>query len=177
MADNQVTDLRPEIVQALAACKDGDFLVASRELLGTLGYRSERTLVDQMGTVDGFLQAFPLDSPVTQSEDEFRAEAASAHLVFQVTNEEIAAELQQSLFSDGGFNADDERSFLFVAVELSGEEYSRASTLSSPARSTSVSARQLWFSSATPPDWSVWHSSIADPIDAMPIAMFLATFP
>ena len=125
MADNQVTDLRPEIVQALAACKDGDFLVASRDLLGTLGYRSERTLVDQMGTVDGFLQAFPIDGPVTQSEAEFRAEAASVHLVFQVANEEIATELQQSLFGDGGFNADDERSFLFVAVELSGEEYSR----------------------------------------------------
>ena len=120
-----MTDLKVKIADALAACKSGDFASRAEELLGVLGYRSDRSLADQTGRVDDFLGTFPLDGAATQSEGEFRAYAASAHLIFQVGNEEIAAELQHSLFSDSGFKRDDEYSFLFVAVELSGEQYPR----------------------------------------------------
>ncbi|MCY3587895.1 MAG: Eco57I restriction-modification methylase domain-containing protein [Chloroflexi bacterium] len=125
MADHQVTDRKAEINQALDACKDGDFHAGAKVLLGSLGYSSERTLAGQTGGVSDFFDAFQLDVPVTQSEAEFRDEAESAHLIFQITNEEIAAELQQSFFTESGLDKDEERSFLFVAVELRGDQYPR----------------------------------------------------
>lgn len=125
MADHQVTDRKAEINQALDACKDGDFHAGAKVLLGSLGYSSERTFAGQTGGVSDFFDAFQLDVPVTQSEAEFRDEAESAHLIFQITNEEIAAELQQSLFTESGLDKDEERSFLFVAVELRGDQYPR----------------------------------------------------
>ena len=125
MADHQVTDRKAEINQALDACKDGDFHAGAKVLLGSLGYSSERTLAGQTGDVSDFFDGFQLDVPVTQSEAEFRDEAESAHLIFQITNEEIAAELQQSLFTESGLDKDEERSFLFVAVELRGDQYPR----------------------------------------------------
>ena len=46
------------IKSALAAIPTGDFLEKSKDLLATIGYRSERTL-ELSGTVHDFFQEFP----------------------------------------------------------------------------------------------------------------------
>ena len=100
-----------------------DFPAEAQALLGALGYRSERTLTDQSGDVADFIAP----NPDTNARQEFRREAASVHVLFQVTDEEIteAARFQPSMFQDTTFNEGNVRSFFFMAVELRGESYSR----------------------------------------------------
>ena len=79
------------------------------------------------GDVDAFFAALP-PSPKTQAAERFRSNAASAHIVFQLTDEEIAAGVsgQQRLLTTNGFDKGNSKSFLFVAVELTGTSYSRS---------------------------------------------------
>ena len=85
------------IKSALAAISTGDFLEKSKDLLATLGYCSERT-IELSGTVDDFFEEFPALNPNTKTEQEFRNNAESVKLVFQFTSDEIADDLQQTLF-------------------------------------------------------------------------------
>ena len=111
---------------ALASAAEGDFAEQATKLLDVLGYRSERTLPGQSGAVDDFLEQFPAKNPGTKSEARFREAAASIHVLFQVTDEEIsAADGNPTLFSDDEFQSGNARSFLFTAVELRGREYPR----------------------------------------------------
>ena len=124
MADDQVAT-RQAIADALARFADGDIAAESKHLLGVLGYRSERTIANQTGDVDAFLTNHPALNPNTKSETDFLSAAASVHLVFQVADEEIAAAVQQSILTSGAFDSGIARSFIFVAVELSGNHYPR----------------------------------------------------
>ncbi len=126
MADNRV-ELHRKIEDALQEMRSGDFAGEAHRLLGCLGYRSERTLPDQSGSPGDFAAAFPSKNPDTASEQEFLEDAKSIRVLFQVTDEEIAGAgpPQQKLIRDDHFNAGSAKSFLFTAVELSGERYSR----------------------------------------------------
>ena len=126
MADNRI-DVQRKIEVALAQIEGVDFAGEAETLLGALGYRSERTLPGQPGTVDDFLSAFSADNPGTKSEGEFRKQAASVNILFQVTDSEIneAARSQLSMFANEEFDKGSVRSFMFAAVELTGERYAR----------------------------------------------------
>ena len=113
------------IKSALAAMFTGDFLEKSKDLLATIGYRSERTL-ELSGTVDDFIQAFPAPNPNTKTEQEFRSNAESVKLVFQFTSNEIADDIQQRLFESDGFDKGYADCFLFFAVKLKDNNYSRS---------------------------------------------------
>ena len=112
------------IKSALAAMSTGDLLEKSKELLATIGYRSERTL-ELSGTVHDFLEEFPSLNPNTRTEQEFRKNAESVQIVFQFTSHEIADDIQQTLFESDGFDKGNTDSFLFSAVELKNNNYSR----------------------------------------------------
>ena len=113
------------IKSALAAMSTGDFLEKSKDLLATIGYRSERTL-ELSGSVDDFIQAFPAPNPNTKTEQEFRSNAESVKLVFQFTSNEIADDIQQRLFESDGFDKGYADCFLFFAVKLKDNNYSRS---------------------------------------------------
>ncbi|MYB00547.1 hypothetical protein F4X90_12850, partial [Candidatus Poribacteria bacterium] len=112
------------IKSALAAILTGDLLEKSKELLDTIGYRSERTL-QLSGTVHDFLEEFPPLNPNTKTEQEFRKHAESVKLVFQFTSDEITDDIQQRLFESEAFDKGNIKSFLFCAVELKDNTYSR----------------------------------------------------
>ena len=112
------------IKSALSAMSTGDFLEKSKDLLAILGYRSERTL-ELSGTVDDFFQEFPALNPNTKTEQEFRKNAESVHIVFQFTSDEITDDIQQTLFESDGFDKGNIESFLFCGVELKDNNYSR----------------------------------------------------
>lgn len=101
-----------------------DFLEKSKELLATLGYRSELTL-ELSGTVHDFFEEFPPLNPNTKTEKEFRKHAESVQLVFQFTSDEIADDPQGTLFESASFDKGNIKSFLFCAVELKDNDYSR----------------------------------------------------
>ena len=112
------------IKTALAAMSTGDLLEKSKELLAMIGYRSERTL-ELSGTVDDFIQNFVALNPNTKTEHEFRNNAESVKLVFQFTSDEITDDIQQTLFESASFDKGNTDSFLFCAVELKDNNYSR----------------------------------------------------
>ncbi len=113
-----------EIRSALAALPADDFAAAASDLLGALGYHSERTL-ELSGDVDDFSAQFPAANPDTASERVFRDNAQSARLLFQLTDSEIETAAPASLFDADDFDRGNVRSFLFVAIELRGATYPR----------------------------------------------------
>lgn len=112
------------IKSTLTRMSTGDLLEKSKDLLATLDYQSERTL-ELSGTVDDFIQEFPAENPNTKTEQAFRDNAESVQLVFQFTSDEIADDIQQTLFESEGFDKGNTDSFLFCAIELKDNTYSR----------------------------------------------------
>ena len=112
------------IKSALSAIPTGNFLEKSKDLLATIGYRSERTL-ELSGTVHDFFEEFPPLNPNTKTEQEFHKHAESVQLIFQFTSDEITDDIQQRLFESDGFDKGNIKSFLFCAVELKDNTYSR----------------------------------------------------
>ena len=112
------------IKSVLSAIPTGDFLEKAKDLLATIGYRSERTL-ELSGTVHDFFEEFPARNPNTKTEQELRKHAESVKLVFQFTSDEITDDIQQRLFESEAFDKGNIKSFLFCAVELKDNTYSR----------------------------------------------------
>ena len=113
------------IKSALAAIPTGDFLEKSKEILDTIGYRSELTL-ELSGTVHDFFEEFPPLNPNTKTEQEFRKHAESAQIIFQFTKDEIEDDPEQmTLLESNSFDKGNIKSFLFCAVELKDNRYSR----------------------------------------------------
>ena len=115
MTDEQIK--KREIESALAKIPASDFLETAKHLLAVLGYRSQRTL-NLSGNVDDFIQRFPAENENTKTEQEFREDAESVELVFQVTSDEIAPNKQPTLFESPAFDKGNAKSFMFFAVEL-----------------------------------------------------------
>ena len=123
MTDEQIK--KKEIESALAKIPDSDFLETSKDLLAVLGYRSQRT-AKLWETVDEFIEALPARNRNTETEQEFLEDAESVELVFQVTDDEIAASNQIELFEAPAFDEGNAKSFMFFAVELKAKDYSRS---------------------------------------------------
>ncbi|MCY4414722.1 MAG: Eco57I restriction-modification methylase domain-containing protein [Chloroflexi bacterium] len=119
------SSIRNAISAALRTMVDSDLTAAASNLLSACGYRSERTLPDQSGDADDFIQQFPAVNAGTQSEQAFVDNAESVQLLFQFTGGEIQAETQRALFDAAGFDTGNARSFLFAAVQLRGDAYPR----------------------------------------------------
>ena len=113
------------IKSALTAMHTGDLLEKSKDLLATIGYHSERTQ-KLSGEVDEFIQKFEAENPDTRTEREFRNNAESVHLVSHFTYDEISDNIRQTPDLSANFLQDGEiDSFLFFAVELKDNNYSR----------------------------------------------------
>ncbi len=112
-----------EIEAALATFAQEDLVVAGRRLLDTLGYRSERRL-ELPGPVNDFIREFAAENPGTKSEERLREDTKSVRILFQITDSEIV-ESQPSVLDTGEFDKGNEYSFIFIAVELRGRNYSR----------------------------------------------------
>lgn len=114
---------------ALRDTERGEFAEAARSLLAELGYRSDRTLSDQTGGVNHFIDTYPAQKAGTRSENMFRDEDPAVRILFQVTDAEIHLPLseseQQGLFESPGVDTGQARSFLFVTVELRTDTYAR----------------------------------------------------
>ena len=111
---------------AAALAGGADFAAAAAGLLGELGYRSDRILPGQSGDAGALVRQFPAANPDTQSERDFLREARSVHILFQLTDAEIAASGQKALWDASGFDAGNAQSFLFAAVALRGDAYPRS---------------------------------------------------
>ena len=119
------TNLRINITAALAACADGDLTAACLHLLDVLGYRSAKRFVLAPNSAQNFAATFGVDRPLPAAQAR-TDEWSEANLLFQLTDSEVAQTEQMHLLrEDGGWNRGIYRSFLFLAIGLTGERYSR----------------------------------------------------
>lgn len=119
---------RTAIRKALAEGAGLPFDEAALQLLNCLSFRSDRTLPGQTGRLADLPEAFAVTTRTTKTAKAFKEEAVSAHVLFQLGDEEIRNAAQASLLDDQGtFDTGSIESFLFVAVELRGigRTYSR----------------------------------------------------
>ena len=95
-------------------------------LFGALGYRSERT--GDGGDAAWFLQRFDAGGALSDRRRALFDSWRAVEILFQVTDEEIDAVRARpgSLFKSAGFDEGRIESFLFLAVELAGDDPGRA---------------------------------------------------
>ncbi len=112
--------MREAIGAALAGFADGGSTrEKARELLGVLGYRSERT--ENLGGVDEFVAVVEEKKPLTDRQRALFDSWVSADIVFQITEEDIGG--NPTLFQE--FEPGRAETFLFVAADLIERRYTR----------------------------------------------------
>ena len=90
-------------------------------LLNVLGYKSERTA--DAGSVKGFLERFATEGTLTKRKRDLFESWTGVDIVYQFTAGEIAK--QTSLFDSADFDEGRIESFLFLAVDLAEDAYTR----------------------------------------------------
>ena len=110
---------------ALGKMAAGNLADSATGLLAAVGYYSDRLLEGQTGKAGDFIAAFRADNADTRAEQDFRENAAEVRILFQFTDTEIAATGQRMLLDTDAFTNGNARSFLFAAVELTGDTYPR----------------------------------------------------
>ena len=119
------SDVVSEVRSSLAGLPGQEFFAAAKGLLSALGYRSDLQPESEPASVDDFISEYQAPNPGTDAERFFRDSAKSACVFLQFTDQEIVA--QGSLFDVASFDTGNARSFLFAAVELKEDSYSRGS--------------------------------------------------
>ncbi len=107
-----------QIEAALAAFSDAPLRLAALRVLDALGYASAKTETLPSNDADGFARAFNHTFSKSAQQDEWKR----VELLFQITNDELK---NQSSLMGGGLERERFESFLFFAVELRQENYSR----------------------------------------------------
>jgi len=118
-------DHRASIASALRDFQSRSLAKAARGLLNALGYKSDRTVSLPNSSPQAFLDLIQ-DNASGVSFNEEKALCAdwrSADLLFQLTDEELSG--HKSLFKETEVNPGLLRSYLFFAIELTGENYAR----------------------------------------------------
>ena len=125
MPEARPETMREALTRAIAGCAaPGSLHERAASLFAVLGYESERTgeaysAAEFLELYDGDGPRLP-DGPRTLLLDAWR----TAGIVFQVTSEEIDV-TQTNLFKHQGFEPGRIESFLFLAVEMMGDDYDR----------------------------------------------------
>ena len=113
-----------EIESTLGAIPTGDFLETAKHLLEVMGYHTLLT-ENPPGTVDDFIQTFPVENEDIKTTQEFCKSAKLVELVSQVGIDEIANSHPDHLRSKA-FDKKLIKSFAFLAVKLKDKNYSRS---------------------------------------------------
>ena len=95
---------------------------AARQLLAKLGYKSDKFIVGAGSKPQNFLDDFASGHPFDQAKA-LVPEWKSADLLFQLTDQELSRE--SSLFTDNSVQAALLKSYIFIAIELKGNDYAR----------------------------------------------------
>ena len=120
-----MTDIRENIKSALTAIAGTPFKDAATGLLSELGYQSDRTI--NLGSSNpkeflDFIRSNSADVVFNESKALFN-DWKSADLLFQLSDNELSS--HQNLFKETSIDPGLLRSYLFFAIELSGDNYPR----------------------------------------------------
>ena len=115
------------ITKALNRFTTGDLVENGRNLLNTLGYRSERTLTLESNTAEAFIAAYDLQGKLNRDRA-LTAEWSSIDLLFQLSGDDLTlTDTTEWLFDPSQTQVDNTiiQSYLFFALRLEGSNYSR----------------------------------------------------
>ena len=115
------------ITKALNRFTTGDLVENGRNLLNTLGYRSERVLTLESSTAEAFIAAYDLHGKLIRDRA-LTAEWSSIDLLFQLSGDDLTlTETTGLLFDPSRTQVDNTiiESYLFFALRLEGSNYNR----------------------------------------------------
>ena len=115
------------ITKALNRFTTGDLVENGRNLLNTLGYRSERTLALESSTAEAFIAAYDLHGKLIRDRA-LTAEWSSIDLLFQLSGDDLTlTETTGLLFDPSRTQVDNTiiESYLFFALRLESSNYNR----------------------------------------------------
>ena len=120
------TPLKMEIQHRLSNFSDGDLTENATHLLKGLGYESQRTLNRAASTPEAFLEDFDPDNHINPQRV-YLHEWQTADFLFQLTTDEIRQHTQETITfnEDPGVDEYIYQSYLFLAIRLKGDTYSR----------------------------------------------------
>lgn len=120
-----MTDLKHQIEGSLAGFKNKDLKPAAIGFLNALGYQSDKVL-DLESTPQAFLAQFDRrDRPLRKDKALFDR-WKSVEFLFQITDEEVRnAGAQASLGFDSAYDSKNYQSYLFLALDLEKDHYTR----------------------------------------------------
>ena len=110
------------ITEALTSFQGSPLKAAATHLLNVLGYSSDRSLSGPDSSPQSFLNLFGSGHAFDQSKA-LVSEWKSADLLFQLTDQELSRE--SSLFTDDSVQRGLLKSYVFIAIELTGRDYAR----------------------------------------------------
>ncbi|MXZ00923.1 hypothetical protein F4Y93_09860 [Candidatus Poribacteria bacterium] len=125
------THLRTDIQHALNGFADGELYKNATHLLNVLGYQSQRTLNRTENTVAAFLEDFDRHKRMNRQKALLH-EWHTADFLFQLTAAEITQHTQETIVFHEDEGVDDTiyYSYLFLAIKLKGDVYSRTALAS-----------------------------------------------
>ena len=118
---------RAAITNALNRFTEGDLAENARNLLNTLGYRSERALALEPNTADAFINAYDLQGKLNR-ERALTADWVSVDPLFQLRGENLTiTDTAGWLFDPSQTQVDNTiiESYVFLALRLDGSNYNR----------------------------------------------------
>ena len=120
------THIRTDIQHALNNFTDGETHENATHLLKVLGYQSQRTLNRDTNTTEAFREDFDSDNLINPEKAHLH-EWQTADFLFQLTADEITQHTQETLTfnEDPGVDEHIYQSYLFLAIKLKGDTYSR----------------------------------------------------
>ena len=120
------THIRTDIQRALNQWTNGELHENATHLLKVLGYQSQRTLNRDNNTTEAFREDFDPDNLINP-EKALLHEWQTADFLFQITADEIRQHTQEVLTfnEDPGVDESIYQSYLFLAIKLKGNTYSR----------------------------------------------------
>ena len=125
------THIRTDIQRALNNFTDGEIHENATHLLNVLGYQSQRTLSRTENTVTAFLEDFDRHKRMNRQKALLH-EWQTADFLFQLTADEITQHTQETIVfhEDQGIDNTIYYSYLFFAIKLKGDTYSRTALAS-----------------------------------------------
>ena len=120
------THIGTDIQRALNNFTNGELHENATDLLKVLGYQSQRTLNRDTNTTEAFREDFDPDNLINPEKAHLR-EWQTADFLFQLTADEIRQHTQETLTfnEDPGVDESIYQSYLFLAIKLKGDTYSR----------------------------------------------------
>ena len=115
------------IKETLNRFTTGDLVENARNLLNTLGYRSERVLALESNTAEAFIAAYDRHGKLNRDRA-LTAEWSSIDLLFQLSGDDLTlTDTTEWLFDPSQTQVDNTiiQSYLFFALRLEGSNYSR----------------------------------------------------